>query len=190
MFCKQLLVPFRKLFFSRCVFQSARFSLNLFSLYYILNAVITYSILPSCVLLCVYSNDVCVACVRSYWIYDASIWYTGISAVFIFGGGICWWVFGHCWGTVGIGPCCSAILVCCVGNIWMNCECTHRLASGGSIPKYCGWGNKGLTLLSLHCLIIQELIKFSARVCMSDIYVLSISLFYTMAASKYFSKPS
>ena len=109
-----------------------------------LNSVLNSSALLSCALPYVSPNATIVVCVRNAWIADASRWYTGIPAVFICSGGICWWFGGLCWGPVGIGHCCPYIPMYRVGKIWLDRGCYHRLVSRVGIPKNCDWGKKGL----------------------------------------------
>ena len=153
------------IFFIRCFYPSDT-----------LKHVVIFYALISCGPPCVSPKFFTVACNMRFWITDASIWYTGIPAVFICGGCIYGCIFGHCWVTIGVGHWCTDITMWCIGKSCLNCECSHRLVSGGSIPKKCAWGKKGLILLSLHCLIMHEQRKVSAYKCVSDVYVLSISL--------------
>ena len=178
--------------FGNCLFPAMYSSPHIFFIVWFytsdtLDSMITSSVLLSCTIICVDPTDFIVVCVMIAWLANTSSWYTGIPDVFIYSGGICWWFVVICWVPVGVGHFYPAITMCCVGKIWMNGECAHRLDSEGSITKNCAWGNKCLALLSLHCQIMQELIKVSSWGCMSDVYVLSIILSYTMAESKSFS---
>ena len=120
-----------------------------------MNYVLTSYVLIYCVISCVSPTAVIVVCARSSWIANASSWYTGIPDVLICSGGICWWCFGLCWGHLAVGYCYPDIPMCCVGNIWLNRECAHRLAYGGIIPRNCDWDKKCLASLSLHFTIMR-----------------------------------
>ena len=88
------------------------------------------------------------------------------------------------WGLACAVPCWTVITMGCLGNNFRNPTCDHHIESGRSMPDNCACGRNGFMSFCLNLLTMNKQSKVNACVCMVDESELSMSRWYTMAASR------